>query len=467
MKATEVGPITAHDGRRRDRCAAGAASTVLVRGRRQPEQRQARRSSPLLKIVEPATDPGPSSRKGRGRSSRCAAPANNVVRLASAPGSRHPFHRAGFQSRGSPASSSTLSPPAVRSVCPALRRPRGGPRAAGRHERQHGRAADRCWAPCDAALPRYRLHVLNAQPGILPTATASSPRRRSSGRGAAHPRLSYVPAGSRSCRGCSRPRSRRTSWSLHTTRPARPGVARHRGQRAARRRSRRCAHAAALVVAQLNPPMPCTFGDAEIAIDAGRPRASRSTNRWRPTRRPRRTTTPRRSVRASRARVAGRRDAAGRIGAVPDAAARRACRAPRPAGVDRDVQRRRPRPGPRRRARPGRPLTRLVRVRLPRALRVGRPQPAGADAAHGDDQRARPDRAPAGDDVDQHRPAGRPVRPGQRLPDRRADLLRLRRPDRLRRRARCTARRPGRSSPCGRGTRGRPARRSCRSSTSR
>ena len=48
VKATEVGPVTAHDGRRRDRCAATAASTVLVRGANNSVRLA---KLPVLKIV--------------------------------------------------------------------------------------------------------------------------------------------------------------------------------------------------------------------------------------------------------------------------------------------------------------------------------------------------------------------------------------------------------------------------------
>jgi hypothetical protein len=59
--------------------------------------------------------------------------------------------------------------------------------------------------------------------------------------------------------------------------------------------------------------------------------------------------------------------------------------------------------------------------------------PRSAADAHRDDERASPDRGQPVDDLHQHRVAGRLVRAGQRLAHRRADPLRLRRPDRLHR----------------------------------
>ena len=75
--------------------------------------------------------------------------------------------------------------------------------------------------------------------------------------------------------------------------------------------------------------------------------------------------------------------------------------------------------------------------------------------------------AQPGDGQRQHRSPGRPLRPGERLADRRPHPLRLRRPDRLHRRRAAQQPAARRSSRCGRGTRRPTARRSCRWSTSR
>ena len=122
-------------------------------------------------------------------------------------------------------------------------------------------------APLLAELPDVRLHALNAQPdlplhdGVTPETTFVGPGFRR------HPRLSYVP-----CRlsmvprlfhgplapdvvvvHATSPRNGRVSLGLEVNvLPAAIEAARDRG---------------ALVVAQLNPRMPWTFGDAEISID--------------------------------------------------------------------------------------------------------------------------------------------------------------------------------------------------------
>jgi acyl-CoA hydrolase len=83
---------------------------------------------------------------------------------------------------------------------------------------------------------------------------------------------------------------------------------------------------------------------------------------------------------------------------------------------------------------PHHPLTASFLFGSARALRLARRQPPGADDAHRAHQRPGPDRPAAQDDLGQHRAGGRPLRPGQRLADQRAHLLRLRRPDRLHRR---------------------------------
>ena len=121
--------------------------------------------------------------------------------------------------------------------------------------------------PLLAELPAARLHALNAQPdlplhdGVVPETTFVGPGYRR------HPRLSYVP-----CRlsmvprlfhgplapdivvvHTSLPRDGRVSLGLEVNvLPAAIEAARARG---------------ALVIAQLNPRMPWTFGDAEVSVD--------------------------------------------------------------------------------------------------------------------------------------------------------------------------------------------------------
>ena len=121
--------------------------------------------------------------------------------------------------------------------------------------------------PLLAELPAARLHALNAQPdlpmhdGIVPETTFVGPGFRR------HPRLSYVP-----CRlsmvprlfhgplapdvvivHTTTPRDGKVSLGLEVNvLPAAIEAARERG---------------ALVVAQLNPRMPWTFGDAEVELD--------------------------------------------------------------------------------------------------------------------------------------------------------------------------------------------------------
>jgi acyl-CoA hydrolase len=122
-------------------------------------------------------------------------------------------------------------------------------------------------APVLAVLPRLRLHQLNAQPtlqlhdGVVPETCFVGPGYRR------HPRLSYVP-----CRLSMVPRLYAGPLApdvvvLHTTTPRSgkvslglevnilPAVI-----EAARARG-------ALVIAQLNPRMPWTFGDGEIAVE--------------------------------------------------------------------------------------------------------------------------------------------------------------------------------------------------------
>jgi hypothetical protein len=121
--------------------------------------------------------------------------------------------------------------------------------------------------PLLAELPSARLHALNAQPhlplhdGVVPETTFVGPGFRR------HPRLSYVP-----CRlsmvprlfhgplapdvvvvHTTTPREGRVSLGLEVNvLPAAIEAARERG---------------AVVVAQLNPRMPWTFGDAVLAVE--------------------------------------------------------------------------------------------------------------------------------------------------------------------------------------------------------
>ncbi|WP_210503935.1 acetyl-CoA hydrolase/transferase family protein [Nocardioides xinjiangensis] len=121
--------------------------------------------------------------------------------------------------------------------------------------------------PLLAQLPTARLHALNAQPdlplheGVVPETTFVGPGFRR------HPRLSYVPCrlsmAPRLFHGplppdvvvvhTTVPRDGRVSLGLEVNvLPAAVEAARARG---------------ALVVAQLNPRMPWTFGDAELSVD--------------------------------------------------------------------------------------------------------------------------------------------------------------------------------------------------------
>lgn len=121
--------------------------------------------------------------------------------------------------------------------------------------------------PVLAALPRARLHALNAQrhlplhDGVVPETTFVGPGYRR------HPRLSYVP-----CRLSMVPRlfSRALPPDVvivHTTVPRNGKVSLGlevnvlpAAIEAARARG-------ALVIAQLNPRMPWTFGDAELPVE--------------------------------------------------------------------------------------------------------------------------------------------------------------------------------------------------------
>ena len=120
----------------------------------------------------------------------------------------------------------------------------------------------------DAALPTYRLHALNAQPGLpdregvaLETCFVGPGMRKS-------PRLVYIPSRlslvphlfSRTCPPdvvvihTSVPKDGRVSLGIEVNiLPAAIEAVRDRG---------------GIVIAQVNPQMPYTFGDAEIDVDA-------------------------------------------------------------------------------------------------------------------------------------------------------------------------------------------------------
>ena len=115
-----------------------------------------------------------------------------------------------------------------------------------------------------------------------------------------------------------------------------------------------------------------------------------------------------------------------------------------------------------RRTRPRRAGGGVLRLRLAAALRVGRPQPERAAAAHRDDQRPGADLAATDDGVGQRCSAGGPIRAGQRVAHQQPDLLRLRRADRLRRGGAALQGRAGARSRCVRGIPRRTCRPSCR-----
>ena len=149
-----------------------------------------------------------------------------------------------------------------------------------------------------------------------------------------------------------------------------------------------------LVVAQLNPRMPFTGGDALARRRPGRPgpRGRRAA----PLPRAPRTDDLCAAIgdRVAAYAVDGGTVQLG-IGQIPDAAAAALC-ARRGLGVWSEMVSDgllRPRSG--RRARPRPAGERLVPLRITRALRVGRRQPAVGHAAHRGDQRPGPDRRPA------------------------------------------------------------------------
>ena len=206
-----------------------------------------------------------------------------------------------------------------------------------------------------------------------------------------------------------------------------------------------------LVIAQLNPRVPYTYGDAvlpcdaiDYAIEAEAPLPS-------PPERPvdgnvRRHRRP--GGRAHRRR----RDAAGRHRRGPRRRPGRAAPQARAGRLVGDVQRRRARPGQGGRAGPGPAGHRVVRVRQRGPLRLAGPQPGRADAADRDGERPGADRPAAADDLGQQRAPGRPVRAGQRDLGRRAGSTpgSAGRPTSWS--ARCTPRAARRSSRCRPGT---------------
>ena len=85
----------------------------------------------------------------------------------------------------------------------------------------------------------------------------------------------------------------------------------------------------------------------------------------------------------------------------------------------------------------------VVPLRLQRVVRVDRREPAGAGLALPGQQRPGADRPAADDDLGECRASGGPVRPGERLAHQRPDLLRLRWPDGLHRGSPARPRRAG------------------------
>ena len=293
----------------------------------------------------------------------------------------------------------------------------------------------------DAALPRTGSTCSTRSPASR-TGTASRTRRRSSVRDAPLPAAVLRAQPASLVPRCSTRRCRRTSSSCTPRRRVGGhGLARHRGQRAAggrrggegaRRPRRRPGQPADAVHLRRRARCRSTWSTSP----------SRSTSRCGPRRR-------RRAGRRVRARSAS--------DLRPGAATARRCSsgsAPSPTrrcrgspavagfGCGRRCSATACSPRPGRRARPGRAAHGLVPVRLPRAyawvapherVRMLRTENTNDPALIARQPRM----------VDQLRAPGRPVRPGQRLTDRRPHLLRLRRPDRLRRRGAALARRPG------------------------
>ena len=116
------------------------------------------------------------------------------------------------------------------------------------------------------ALETCRVFQLNAQ-STSPITRGSSARRRSSDRACAMTRCSTTSrCASRWCRGSSTPCAGRRRAAPHVTAPRRQGFPGDRGQRAAGR-DRTDPGRGGLVLAQMNPRMPYTFGAGEIPVD--------------------------------------------------------------------------------------------------------------------------------------------------------------------------------------------------------
>ena len=168
-----------------------------------------------------------------------------------------------------------------------------------------------------------------------------------------------------------------------------------------------------LVLAQVNPRMPYTFGAGEIPLESidgflevDEPLTSPASRRVRG---------GGRGDRRARRRLRRRRHhAAARHRADPHRGGAHDVETAEPARVVGDDQRRRHGPRPRRRARPRRARVHLLPDRLPRALPLGGRERAAPDAADRDRQRPGAHRRAPVHALGQRRHAGRPVRPGQR-----------------------------------------------------
>ena len=317
-------------------------------------------------------------------------------------------------------------------------------------------------AVVDRALPRYRLNALNAPPGIPDREGVVRDLLRR-GRHAAVARAGLRPEPAVDGAGALQRPLPPTSVVLHTT-PPRAGRCRSASRSTCCRRRSRAAGRGGLVVAQVNPRMPYTYGDAELP-------STRSTSRSRSTSRCR-SHAPRPGRRRPPDRGA-RRQPGQRRRHPPDGHRRGARRRPRgpdrppwAAGVDRDVQRRGARLDRAGALDGSHPLTASFLFGCAELYAWVDGNDRGADDAHRDHQRPRPI-ASSGDDLHQHRAAGRPVRAG-RTPRGSAPAstpASAARPTSSW--GRCTRRAGRRSSRCAPGTPRPTCRRSCRWSTSR
>ena len=307
-------------------------------------------------------------------------------------------------------------------------------------ERQRRHPVDPARRGRQGRCERYTLHLLNAQPG-LPRPRRRHPRDRASSAPGMRrsPRLAYVPSRlslvPRLYRSAlppdvvvvhtSLPRDGKVSLGIEVNvlpaaieaararggagrRPARPGDALHLRRRRARRST--------------------TSTGASRRTTPSAPRPGRPPTTCRPDRRARGGSDRRRvrpsSSASARSRTPCSRGCTGRrrLRVWSEMVSDGVLALDRAGALDRDE-----------------PLTASFLFGTDGALRVGGPQPAAAAAAHRDHQRPVSviARHP-GDGVGQHRAAGRPLRAGQRVAGARPDPLRLRRPDRLHRRAPCT-----------------------------